>query len=602
MAAASEEPEPTTEVPPKAPSTTGGRASPASASRTPRQRTAAALLSTVGMVLCCPDYDLWWLGMVAWVPYLWAIEGCTPRQAMRYGWLTGTLTVLWGFFWMTNLLTKFAMLPMPVAFIVASIFSAWHGLIWGLSAYVIAWMRQRGASLLVVAPMAWVVMEAALPNLFPIYMALGWCWQPLWIQTAELGGVTMVSGTMVALNAALYRTLATWLDERRFDRRSAAIALAWIVGIPSYGAIRIAQVEAQMEAAPTLGIAAIQGNFSIFQMRRKEEKQPILRRQQALTARFQAQGAELAVWGETAYPYGRQFFRDSTTDLPPGNPRKIQQEFTIPVVVGTVTTPRGPDGRPLIGNGNYPYNTALLIDGQGRIAGMYDKVYRLAFGEYFPIPFLVEWYLSQIPNAAHIAQGKGPDVLTVETQSGTWRLGPFICYEDILPRFVRQAAGEGVHVFVNLTNDAWFGKTHEPSQHLGLAVFRTVEHRKGMVRAVNTGISTYIDPTGRAVAKTEVTDPDVEGPQEADGVLAMVPMMDPDARTLYGLTGELFNVLMGLGLLVIGWRRRGLAPPTEALAEALAKPLAETPSETPAEALAEIPAEAAAEPKTDAND
>ena len=92
-----------------------------------------------------------------------------------------------------------------------------------------------------------------------------------------------------------------------------------------------------------------------------------------------------------------------------------------------------------------------------------------------------------------------------------------ICYEDILPRFVRDAANQRVHVFVNLTNDAWFGLTHEPMQHLGLAVFRTVEHRKGLVRAVNTGVSTYIDPTGRAVHKTRATDPDTQGPQPVDG-------------------------------------------------------------------------------------
>ncbi|MEM9458519.1 MAG: apolipoprotein N-acyltransferase [Myxococcota bacterium] len=531
-------------------------APPAPRTRTRWQRTAAALLSTVGMVLCCPDYDLWWLGLVAWVPYFWAIEGLRPRQAMRYGWLTGTLTVLWGFFWMTNLLTKFAGLPMVGAFPIAVLFSAWHGLIWGLAAYVIAWLRQRGVSLLIVAPMAWVAAEAVLPNLFPIYMALGWCWQPLWIQTAELGGVTMVSGTMVALNAALYRVLATALDERRLDRRALVVFLAWIIGLPTYGAIRIGQVKAQMEAAPTLKIAAIQGNFSILQMRMRREKIPILRRQQQLMADYQAQGAQLAVWGETAYPNGRVWFRNSVHDLPDGHPWEVQRGFDIPVIFGTVTreqiTDRPPTRRDPL------YNTAIMLDSQGQVTGMYDKVYRLAFGEYFPVPFLVDWYLQQFPNASHISKGDGPGVLEVQTKDGaSWRLGPFICYEDILPRFVREAANEGVHVLVNLTNDAWFGKTHEPAQHLGLAVFRTVEHRKAMVRAVNTGISTIIDPTGRAVAKTRVTDPDIEGPQPAEGVLADVPMMDPQAQTIYGATGELFNGLMVLGLVVLGWRTRG---------------------------------------------
>jgi apolipoprotein N-acyltransferase len=531
--------------------------------RTNRQRTAAALLSTVAMVLCCPDYDVWWLGFVAWVPYFWAIEGLRPWQAMKYGWLTGTLTVLWGFFWMTNLLTKFAALPWVAALPVAVLFSAWHGLIWGLAAWVIAWMRQRGASLLVVAPMAWVVMEAGLPNLFPIYMALGWCWQPLWIQAAEIGGVTMVSAAMVGLNAALYRVLMARLEASHTDRRALAVLLAWVIGLPTYGAIRIAQVRADMAAAPKLKIAAIQGNFSIMEMRDPARKLPILWRQQELTGELQAKGAELVVWGETAYPFGNVFFRDSTRDLPPGNPRKVQSGFSIPIVFGTVTRDRKVREKQM-------YNTAILLDGQGRVAGTYDKVYRLAFGEYFPIPLLADWYLENFPNAAHIMQGKGPDVMSVETPSGTWRLGPFICYEDILPRYVRETANQGVHVLVNSTNDAWFGKTHEPTQHLGLAVFRTVEHRKGMVRAVNTGVSTYIDPTGTAIEKTRVTDPDIDGPQGADGLLAEVPMMDPEARTIYGATGELFDCLMGLGLVVIGWRRRKHAvTPGPAKAEAV---------------------------------
>jgi len=301
----------------------------------------------------------------------------------------------------------------------------------------------------------------------------------------------------------------------------------------------------------------VQGNFSIFQMRQRNQKIPILRRQQALTAQYEAQGAQLAVWGETAYPNANKFFRDSTTDLSEQDPWRVQRGFSIPVVFGTVT--RHIDrktGRPRrSGPDKYPYNTALLIDGEGKVADMYDKVYRLAFGEYAPLVD-PDWYLSVVPNASHITQGKGPDVMEVSTPQGTWRLGPFICYEDILPRFVREAANQGVHVFINLTNDAWFGKTREPAQHLGLAVFRTVEHRKGLVRAVNTGISTVIDPTGRMIGKTRVTDPDIEGQLPAEGVLAEVPMMDPEARTLYGMTGELFTGLMVFGIVVVAWRTR----------------------------------------------
>ena len=519
--------------------------------RNGKTRLAAALLSTVGMVLSCPDYDVWWLGFVQWVPWFWAIEGATPRRALLYAWITGALTVLWGFSWMSVLLEKFAGLPMLAAVPVAALFSAWHGLIWGLAGMLTVWIRRRtGFSLLWVAPMCWIAVEAVLPNLFPIYMALSWCWQPLWIQAAELGGVTVVSGLMVAINAAIYEVLRSRLEDGAIDRRAAIVAAALLIGVPTYGAIRISAVEARMEAAEKLDFAVVQGNMSILEMRRRDRKLGILRKQQEETARLEAQGADIALWGETAYPNSRAFGRDAENDLPDKSPWKVQRGFSIPVLFGAVTRPpRGPKGKPP--PGVYPFNTALLLDGDGNVAGMYDKVYRLAFGEYAPIVD-PEWYLAQFPNAAHIAQGEGASVMQLEQ----WRLGPFICYEDILPRFVREAANQRVHVFVNLTNDAWFGLTHEPMQHLGLAVFRTVEHRKGLVRAVNTGVSTYIDPTGRAVHKTRATDPDTQGPQPVDGFLATVPMMDPDASTLYGMTGEAFNAVMVLGVLIVPWLRR----------------------------------------------
>lgn len=508
-------------------------------------RIAAALVSAVCMVLACPSFDLWWLGLVGWVPWLWAIDGVGPRAAFGYGWITGTVTVFWGFFWMSELLTKFAGFPLIGAMPLTLLFAMWQGSLWAFAAALAVFVHRRsGAPLALVVPVAWVVTEALLPNIFPIYMALAWCWQPLWIQTAEIGGVTMVSGFMLAINAALYHALRSRLLEGRLHMRAALVFVALVVGLPTYGALRIAQVKRDMQVAPKLSFAVVQGNMSILEMRQMPLKVPILRKQQRMTAQLQAQGAQIALWGETAYPNPRAFTRQSQTDLPANSAWKVQRDFDIPIVFGTVT-------RDLTGQERYPFNTALLIDGDGKVAGMYDKVYRLVFGEYIPV-VSPEWYLSKVPNASHIAQGGGAGVL----QAGEWRLGPFICYEDILPRFVRDAANQRVHAFVNLTNDAWFGKTDEPWQHLGLGVFRTVEHRKGLVRSVNTGVSTYVDPTGAIVNVTRVTDPDTEGPQAADGFVAEVPMMDPDHQTIYGMTGEGFDGLMVVVLVVLGWRRR----------------------------------------------
>jgi len=513
------------------------------------RRLVFAALSTMGMVLCCPDYDLWWLGFLAWVPMFAAIEGLRPRAALFYGWLIGCATVFWGFFWLTELLVKFADFPLPAAAPVAFLFAAYHGLIWGFSAAILTWLRARTrAPLFVIAPLAWVAMEAVLPNIFPIYMALGWSWQPLWIQTAELGGVTMVSGTMVAINAGLYTLLRSAFVEQRRDRAAGWFTLAVLIAVPTYGALRIRAVEATMAASPTLAIGVVQGNMSIAELRSRRARMRVLESQRKVSAELQAQGAELLLWGETAYPHGAMFYRESTHEPPAGNPWRIHEGFTTPALIGTIT-------RDHTGASKYPFNTAMLFDGEGNILDHYDKVYRLIFGEYIPL-IDPDWYLRQIPSASHLDRGPGPKAIPF----GSYRLGPLICYEDILPRYVRQTAQQGVHVLLNLTNDSWFGKTREPAQHLGLAVFRAVEQRKALVRAVNTGVSAYVDPTGRVQHRTRVTDPDIEGPQDAEGFIARAPMMDPNTRTPYGRTGELFNLLCVLALVVLPWRWPVRAP------------------------------------------
>jgi apolipoprotein N-acyltransferase len=512
-------------------------------------------LSVVGMVLCVANYDIWLLGFVAWVPLYAACEGTRPRGALFYGWFTGTFTVFWGFFWLTELLTKFAGFGYLVSLPITLLFASYHGLLWGFAMMLTTWLTRRSTvPLWIVAPLCWVAIEATLPNIFPIYMAQGWASQNVLIQMADLGGVTTVSAVMVALNAGIYRLLLGYRRYRKLDQQAAAFTGGLLVLVLGYGLIRIAQVEAEIEAAPKFTVGVVQGNMSIREMSVPKHRLRVLADQQRVSAELEREGAQLVVWGETAYPNSRVFHRRSQHEPPPDHPWHVRRGFSIPVIVGAVTR----ENLRAMGcgfAGEKCWNTAYLIGADGTILDTYDKVYRLVFGEYAPIVD-PDWYLRQVPSASHLEKGSGPKAMAL----GDVRLGPFICYEDILPRYVRETANQGVHMFVNLTNDAWFGKTHEPWQHLGLAVFRSVEHRKGMVRAVNTGVSAYIDPTGKVDPTIDVTDPDVDGPQPADGFAVDVPLMDPEARTLYGVTGELFNVLCILGVVFVYWRSRGKLP------------------------------------------
>jgi len=217
------------------------------------------------------------------------------------------------------------------------------------------------------------------------------------------------------------------------------------------------------------------------------------------------------------------------------------------LVFGSITRGSDPPRR---------YNSAFLLDAEGRLHGPADKNVLLVFGEYIPLrdrlTFLDRWF----PRAGSLAPGTTPGILPL----GNLRLGILNCYEDILPAYVGRMmrAGEP-HVLVNVTNDAWFGRSAEPYQHLALAVFRSIEQRREMVRAVNTGVSAHVTATGEIRMQTPIF-------REAAPVVKVVPYA---GRTLYGLLGDVPGWLAVAGLVV--WaavlrlrRRRRRAVPLDA--------------------------------------
>ena len=512
----------------------------------PWQRLVASLLCAACMVLGSPDTSWWWLALVGWVPWLYAIEGLTPKRAFWYGWLTGTITVFWGFIWLTELLEKFAGFGLGPKLFIHLLFAAFQGLQWAAPAAAIVWLvRRTGRDVLLIAPLCWVAGEALLPHVFPSYLALMWCYQPLWLQLAEIGGVTTVGLAQLSINAGLYVLLRDYVDRRSINRAAAATFLGWLIGTPLYGAIRMAQVDAVIAESPKVKVGVVQGNFGIYEWSKSRAKYGILHRLQVESARLVAEGAQVLLWGVTAYPFSHTLPRRAGHDLPVGHQRRVRKLFTAPLIFGVVTS--DPRVSP------YAWNTAMVLHGDGRLGDTYDKVFPLYFGEYVP---LVDpaWYLKMVPAASYINPGDKPGVLEVDGM----RFGPLICYEDILPRFARQTAAEGIHAFVNLTNDSWFGKSKEQFQHMGLAVLRTIENRRALLRSVNAGTSVYVDPNGRIVHQTEVTDPDTSetGPLPSDGFVAEVPLIDLAYRTPYTRTGELFNGLVVLLLVGLGFRGR----------------------------------------------
>ena len=217
------------------------------------------------------------------------------------------------------------------------------------------------------------------------------------------------------------------------------------------------------------------------------------------------------------------------------------RDFDAPVLFGTLSL-GAPPGSSLDFAKLYKasvterqlYNTAHLIEKDGRVIGNYHKNYLLLFGEYIPYADKFPWVYEVLPEAGNLTPGTEFDNMHFRG----YEIAPIICYEDLLPRFVRKFSKLRPNVFINVTNDAWFGKTAEPMLHLALAMMRTVEHRKWLVRSTNTGVSAFVDPNGRMVQHTSIYEPEI---------LRQSVAMMPRTRTIYSYIGDV------LGWLALIW-------------------------------------------------
>jgi apolipoprotein N-acyltransferase len=162
------------------------------------------------------------------------------------------------------------------------------------------------------------------------------------------------------------------------------------------------------------------------------------------------------------------------------------------------------------------------------------------FGEYLPFGETWPELYKLLPEGSRFQPGTRTTPMVFDKA----RIGMLICYEDLLPRHVIRVAAHDPNVFVNLTNDAWFGKSAEPYHHLQLAQLRTIEYRRWLVRATNTGVSVFIDANGRRVQETEL--------HGAETMVRAVPLME--GRTLYAMTGDWPPIAL-LVILLLTWAR-----------------------------------------------
>ena len=511
----------------------------------------SGLASGLALWFAFPPTDWGWLAWVALAPLFRLIVSRGSRLSVYCGaWVGGFA------FWL--LAIQWVRLTDPDAWFgwvaMALVLSLWWPVFLALARLAVG---RLGLPLMIAAPIVWVGLEFV-----RAYFLTGFPWYYLahsqhhtlaLIQSADFAGALGLSFLIATVNAAwvdlLSRTTATHGPSlsRPLAVRLAVVAVLLASNV-AYGTYRL--TSAQFRPGPRL--ALIQSNL-IQRYKMKAEASQILAVYQHLvdSAAQASQRPDLIVWPETAYPYSyvtidpeltsdafarqaKQFSSKLTTqdwlDKLTGVSEQLHgwtNQLKVPMLVGALTYNFHRDGAS-------KYNSAILFEPGKAVVQTYHKLHLVPFGEYVPLIETFPWLTALTPY-------HGPDAVVPSMsfgpapawfQLGRYRLAAAICFEDTVPQVVRRffAASESGQpdVLLNLSNDGWFRGSSEHDMHLAVSVFRAVENRVPLARAVNTGISAIIDGNGRVLAAL---------PKLQEGILAQIIPLD-DRVGLYSTWGD----------------------------------------------------------------
>jgi apolipoprotein N-acyltransferase len=449
-----------------------------------------ALLSASFHVLAGPPFRAWPLTFVAVVPLCVAVSGASGIRAAGLGWVTGFATMAGGYFWLPASLLHFTSLPAVAAIAVTCAFHAVHALRWALGAWLFARLRRRGFGALAVV-CAFLTAEAVFPETFPFYLGALLHEKAELIQAAELGGPLAPSFIALVVNAGILgcvRALGSSSGDaarkqvlaRGLGLAAATCCCAWF-----YGALRIAQVAARVEQAPSETWGIVQANAN---PRARKIGPTALSAELDLTREL-ASGRRpaLVAWSESAAP-GEEPDKQAAERFE----RRFTRRVAVPLLFGATLTRSSRQAEAV-----EQFNSVLLSDEQGSICPRcrYDKQILLPFGEYLPGESWSPVLRAAFPNTGHFVAGPRTGPLEFHGQL----LGVTVCYEDLHSLYVSGLVEAGAGILVNLSNDAWFPHEAAAEWHFALAKLRAVEQRRFLVRATNNGVSAVIAPTGRVV-------------------------------------------------------------------------------------------------------
>jgi apolipoprotein N-acyltransferase len=430
-------------------------------------------------------------------------------RAFRLGLLIGFVHYTFLLYWIVIVLGTYGHLAWWVTVPALLLLSLYMSLYPAIFAVIISRAMKKGRSLLWLAPALWVTLDAVRGKLFTGFpwqdLAYSQCRAPWLIQAADLVGHHGITFLIVLANGLLY-TIATRFPFQRgikttanFDQQKRRVSVGpvaaglVILAAVIYGLLRYGQVAEQVARCPTVRVAVIQGNISQDRKWTPAMQHETLEIYQRLSTKAVEEGGTrkepmLLIWPETALP----FYIRSEVGVPAAVAQRVRDKGAC-LLTGVPYAEGAAGGNPV--EDRY-YNSAILLGPDGDVNGRYDKQHLVPFGEYIPFRKYLPFVGPLVESMGDFTPGSTQRPLACQTAG----IGVLICFESIFPDLSRKWTENGANMLVNITNDAWFGRSSAPWQHFSMAVFRAVETRRSLARAANTGVSGFVDPVGRISA------------------------------------------------------------------------------------------------------
>lgn len=508
-------------------------------------RGSLAILSAALLILSFPPFNIWILAWIAFVPLFFSLEGQRPSKAFFLSYITGFLFFLGTIYWLIHV-------TLPGMATVVAYLALYFGLFGLLARFTIHDSRSTALKILLATPALWVTLEW-----LRSHVLTGFGWNLLGysqsfnlpiIQIADLFGAYGVSFLIIMLNAVIYITMKNF-KQRKDTYIPIILASVILMAASGYGMFRLNNIF----TGEKLRVSIVQGNIPQDKKWDENFADIILARYEDLTKRStMGKDVDLVIWPETSVP---GFIRQSDaarSDTIEGEDagderalllriKKLAVQTQTPLLVGAPSYEKSKEGYTC-------YNSVFLFLKDGSVAGRYDKLHLVPFGEYVPFKNILFFVHRLAPRPiGDFVAGKDFTVLRfpverkVKDPSYSWkmkkmvRLAALICFEDIFSGIAGKFAGNNTDFLVNITNDGWFGKSGAAYQHAQASVFRAVENRINVLRAANTGMSCFIDQKGQIISRVSEDGKElfVEGFKICDIILSRT-------RTFYTTYGDAF--------------------------------------------------------------